>query len=109
MLQRPEPVTLDCEAPAFPAGGEYVGLDVRDRLPPLVRPNLLMDWESWWRLETMAVDALANSADTIDARMARLRRAVAHTVDWRPGDGELIDRVEDAFREPATTPGAGTR
>jgi hypothetical protein len=107
MLARQESVTIDAEPPAFPADAEYVGLDVRDHLPPLIRPNLLMDWESWWRLEALAVDALANDAGTIEARLTRLRRAVAHAGAWRPGIGELRERVEDAFRDPATPPLAG--
>jgi hypothetical protein len=27
--------------PAFPASGEYVGLDARQALPPLLKPDLL--------------------------------------------------------------------
>ena len=104
MLRRDAPVAIETDAPAFPAGGEYVGLDVRDRMPPLLTSNLLMDWEAWWRLEAMAVDLLANSDAAIDARVARLRRAVAHAISWRPDDGPLIDRVGAAFHAPPTTP-----
>ena len=45
-------------APAFLPDREYVGLDARASLPPLLRPDMLMDWESWWEIERLAVETL---------------------------------------------------
>ena len=43
---------------AFPPTGEYIGLDARTALPPLLRPGMLLDWESWWKIEAAIVDVL---------------------------------------------------
>ena len=83
--------------PAFPADGEYVGLDARDSLPPLLRPDVLMDWESWWEFERRAVEMLGNSTDPPDATLLRLRQIVEDIRTWSPGQGALLARVEEAF------------
>lgn len=72
------------------------GLDVRTGLPPQLRPDMLMDWASWWRLEERAVLLLAGRTDPEEG-MARLAVAVEQARTWRPADGLLIDRVNDAF------------
>ncbi len=83
------------DAPAFPAGGEYVGLDATASLPPALCPDVLMDWESWWEWERLSVD-LCNANETPRQILARLAAAVEHARTWRPGHGELIARVRDA-------------
>jgi hypothetical protein len=93
------------DAAAFPAGGEYVGLDVARALPPLLRPDMAMDWESWWDLERRAVDLLGNGRGTLDRDLARLRSAVDRIRQWSPGDRALADTIADAFgRDTATEP-----
>jgi Fe-S-cluster containining protein len=47
------------DPPAFPASWPYEGLDARDSLPPLLRPGVLMSWESHARFEEHAVATLA--------------------------------------------------
>jgi len=88
--------TLQVDAPAFPPNGEYIGLDARDALPPLVRPGMLMDWEAWWECERLAVDLLMFADHPHDA-LARLRAAVQDLGSWSPADGPLLDRVRSAF------------
>jgi hypothetical protein len=87
------------DAPVFPPSGEYVGLDVRASLPPLLRPGMLMDWESWWTFERLAVGAIARAATVVEAR-ARLHTAVEAARDWQPSDGTLLARVQRAFDTP---------
>lgn len=89
-------------APAFPATGEHVGLDARESLPPLLRPDLLLDWEAWWECERLAVELLG-SADPGQTNMAvaRLRMAVGDVVTWSPADGPLVDRVRASFANAA--------
>ena len=59
MLASESPVTVVTSAAAFPNDGEYVGLDATTSLPPMLRPGVLMDWESWWDVERLAVTHLS--------------------------------------------------
>ena len=93
--------------PGFPPAGEYVGLDARDALPPLLRRDLLMDWEAWWRLEERAVATLLYRGASADDALAMLRAVVARLGQWRPGGAPLLDAVEEAFEEGDRAP-AGT-
>jgi len=99
LLDDPRPVTIVTNPPAFPAGGEYVGLDATTSLPPLLRANLLMDWDSWWRFEALAVESIAGEtapAPPSDG-LARLHAVVEHVRTWRPGEGALNTVVAGAF------------
>jgi Fe-S-cluster containining protein len=90
------------DAPAFPAGGEYVGLDVRDALPPALRPDMLMDWESWWLWEAEAVALLDAARSPVDA-IARLAVAVEHARSWAPVTESLSDRIRASFETARRT------
>jgi hypothetical protein len=90
-------VSIVQDAPAFPAGGEYVGLDAREGLPPLLRPDCAMDWTSWWELERHAVAAFDRATDDPDRGLAGLAGAVASIRTWRVGDGDLSEHVRRAF------------
>lgn len=98
MLGDPSPVCIVESPPAFPSEAEYVGLDVRTALPPLLRPDVLMDWESWWAFEARAVDLLGNAADPA-AALRRLRSIVEQIRTWSPGEGRLRDRVDRTFNQ----------
>jgi len=99
MLEAAPPVAVIHGAPGFPEDGEYVGLDARDGLPPLLRPDMAMDWESWWAWERVSVDILAREGESVDASLALLRGSVETVRSWRPESGHLADRVT---RAPAT-------
>jgi hypothetical protein len=96
LLRRPLPAGIVTSPPAFPLDGEYVGLDARQALPPLLRSDMLMDWESWWLFERLSVAAIARAASTAGA-LQSLRRAVAVVEPWRPDDGPLGELVSRAF------------
>jgi hypothetical protein len=91
-------VSIVTNAPGFPDDGEYVGLDARDVLPPLLCDGILMDWEAWWELERQAVELLGNwTAAPADA-LVRLAGAVRHIQRWRPASGgPLIGAVRDSL------------
>jgi hypothetical protein len=97
LLRATGPVTIVTDAPAFPAGGEYVGLDVREALPPLLCPDVLMDWKAWRALEDHAVHLLCDVADTADEGLSRLHTAVERLRQWRPGSASLPVAIDDAF------------
>jgi hypothetical protein len=81
---------------AFPDRAEYVGLDARTSLPPLLRPGVLMDWEAWWAWEARSVALISSAASTREALDA-LAIAVEQTRTWIPGDGSLLTRVNAVF------------
>ena len=89
--------TIVVDAPAFPVRGEYIGLDARAAWPPLVRRDLLMDWDAWWEFERLAVELLLAEDDDAVASLTRLRAVVDDLQDWSPSKGPLIDRIHDAF------------
>jgi Fe-S-cluster containining protein len=93
------PVTIVDGAPAFPAGGEYVGLDAREALPPLLRPDMAMDWESFEELERTGVDLLANSSGPVEAALGTLRGVIEDIRTWKPDDGRLMDRIGSALAD----------
>ena len=93
------------DAPAFPATGEYVGLDARGGFPPLLRPGMLMDWESWWYWEQLTVDTLSTATESPAVALARLSQAVDLVRSWRPSDGALMEAMRiSAARSQETTP-----
>jgi hypothetical protein len=95
LLEDEQPVTIDPDPPAFPADAEYSGLDARHAMPPLLRPDMLMDWESWWEWERLAVETLSRHPP--DHARDLLSGAVERVRSWGPGDGLLIDRVREGF------------
>jgi hypothetical protein len=96
LLDTSEPAVITIAAPAFPADGEYVGLDVRGDLPPALRPDMLMDWEAWWMWEERCVAALARSADPAQT-LAALAAVVEDVRTWDPTQGPLIVRIQGGF------------
>jgi Fe-S-cluster containining protein len=90
-------VTIIDAADAFPSDGEYVGLDARHSLPPLLRPDMLMDWESWWEFERLAVDYIANSRAPIERVLEELHAIVEAVRTWAPGPEPLIGRIRSTF------------
>jgi Fe-S-cluster containining protein len=86
--------------PAFPPDAEYVGLDASTALPPLLRPDILMDWESWWEVERLGVETLLREGHSAADAVRRVRGAVARLLEWSPGRGELFDLARHAFDGP---------
>jgi len=79
--------------PGFPDDGEYEGLDARGTLPPLVRPDALMDLESFSLWERHAVGVLAVPHRSPEAALAELSAGVEAIRAWRHEDGLLVDHV----------------
>ncbi len=97
LLDTSEAVTITDDAPSFPATGEYVGLDARAAMPPLLRPDMLLDWESWWDFERRAVDLLAHSGSSAHDALLDLGGIVERIRTWRPSDGQLEMHVRRQF------------
>jgi Fe-S-cluster containining protein len=101
-----QPFQIVTNASSFPDAGEYVGLDARQSLPPLLRPGMLMDWESWWECERRAVQLLSAAPD-VGTALGQLRGVVNALKSWNPRNGALVDRVTGAFaaqQDPVPAP-----
>ena len=109
LLGSPRSVTIVRDAPAFPEGAEYSGLDATTALPPLLRPDVLMDWESWWLWESSIVDLIGNADGSPEEALARLDAAVDDVARWRPDDGPLDTRVRDAVSRARSRPAGDWR
>lgn len=83
------------------------GLDVREALPPALRPDMLMSWPAWERFEARAV-ACIWQADSAAEGMARLSWVVETVRRWRPADGELTGWIDEAFAAGDRAAGSGT-
>ena len=89
---RPAPIAVVSAPPSF-APMTLEGLDAREALPPLLRPRMLADRDSYrrwerWLVETFGSDTTPESAlaAVIDVSEA-LRR-------WEPREGPLFDAVD---------------
>jgi Fe-S-cluster containining protein len=78
---------------AFPADGEYEGLDARDTFPPLLRPGVLLDWDTVDALEQLGVAAFAAETVSADAALARFAAACEELRGWRASEGPMIERL----------------
>lgn len=86
-------VAIVNNAPAFPADAEYVGFTADQLLPPLLHPELAMDWESWWLFEELSVELLSEAPEPL----SRLRLAVEYARTWTVDRGQLPTHLRDAF------------
>jgi Fe-S-cluster containining protein len=91
LLFEPGPIALAHHAPE--ADDDSVeGLDARDALPPALRDDALIDWESltmWDRVVAGAFDAAA----TPEAALDWLWRGYDLLRRWRLDDGPLVDHL----------------
>ena len=101
LLASSETVEIVADGAAFPAGGEYVGLDATTSPPPLLRPGVLMDWDTWWDVERRAVALFARDDRAPDSALAALSEVVERARDWHPNDAPLGTHVARAFEEIA--------
>jgi hypothetical protein len=80
-----DPLSIVCDPPAFPAHVEYEGLEARGVLPPLMRPDVLFDWESLSAWEAMTVRAFAQPSSP-ESALLRLAACAERVRAWRrPG------------------------
>ena len=107
LLAAPGAIEIVADSAAFPAAGEYVGLDATSSPPPLLRPGVLMDWESWWDAERRAVALFARDDRAPGHALGRLGTAVEHARRWRPSDGTLRSHVARAFDHAAAVEPSG--
>ncbi len=88
IVRAPSNVALD---------GAAEGLDARDALPPLLRPGMLMDLESYDAWERCALEVLARDELSPEQAIATIHSATCRIADWRPGATSLCATVRHQF------------
>jgi hypothetical protein len=79
-------------------GRHLEGMDARGVMPPLLRDGMLMDWDAVARWETLAVRALSDHRDDVDAALAIIDHASnAVCAAWTPDRGPLGEALDKAF------------
>jgi Fe-S-cluster containining protein len=91
------PATIVEDPPAFPATRGYEGLDVREALPPLLRPGVLMSHASYERFERHAVETLTGEGVAPESALRQLSACVEQVRRWTPGRGRFDDWLEQAL------------
>ena len=90
--------------------GPLDGLDAREVWPPLLRPGVMMDLESYGMWERLGVGVLTREGVAPAASLDALVSATGRITSWSPGGAErLEDVVRDAFGllAPPSTDGLG--
>jgi hypothetical protein len=72
---------------------DHEGFDAREALPPLLRPGLLMDVESYGLWEAHAIEVLADDSRSPESALSRLAGEVESLRAWTPGAGTLARQV----------------
>jgi len=98
MLFEPGPPAAIVDAPAALTGIEPLdGLDAREVWPPLLRPGMLSDLESYDAWERLGVEILTREGVAPRESLAALDAATARIAQWSPGGAPLLHEVHDAF------------
>src|SRR4029079_14704402 len=78
--------------------GPLDGLDARDAWPPLLRPGVMMDLESYGAWERLGVEVLTREGIAPDVSLDSLASATPRIASWSPGGATpLLPSVRDAF------------
>jgi Fe-S-cluster containining protein len=96
---------VDAPASLIPPG-ELEGLDASEAWPPLLRPDVLMDHDSYALWERRTIGLLAQSELMPWHALEAIESATTALTGWSPGHGELRDAVGGAFdaADPGGTP-----
>ena len=84
--------------PALTGVGPLDGLDARSVWPPLLRPGVLMDLESYDAWERLGVELLMREGVAPDVSLDALASTTNRITAWSPGGpAPLLHAVRDAF------------
>ena len=96
LLATDDPVHIVATGPPLALAEPVEGLDAREALPPLLRPDVLMDLDSYGAWEAGAVSIFSSVENAFEAL-----RVIASATDelrtWTPGSAPLDTAVADAF------------
>ncbi|HET7697355.1 MAG TPA: hypothetical protein VFK57_16695 [Vicinamibacterales bacterium] len=102
LFESDDEVTI-VDAPAPLAGCEPLdGLNARDVWPPLLRPGVMMDLDSYDLWERFAIAILTHDGVPARGALDALDRATGRIAAWRPGgDTTLEETIQDAIASAA--------
>lgn len=101
------PVGIVEAPPGLTAVGTLDGLDARDVWPPLLRPGVMMDLESYGAWERLGIELLTREGIAPDVSLNALAATTSRIVSWSPGGTvPLLHAVHDAFGMLAPPPTA---
>jgi hypothetical protein len=103
------PLRIVHDPPAFPAERGYEGLDARDEWPPLLRPDVLFDFDSFSRWEQFLVEDISGSADPVDTTLARVAATAEELRAWSVERGALLDWTTGVLKRQGCAPGSAAR
>lgn len=96
LLVSDAPIQIVTAAPPLALSEPLEGMDVREALPPLLGPDLLMDRDGYAAWEEAAVRSFS-TADRADVALERIATATDVLRQWRPGSSSLREAVARAF------------
>lgn len=82
LLDAHDPLDIVHNPEAFPASRGYDGLDASGDWPPLLRPDVLFDLDSFAAWERCLVRTLADSPDTVASTLARIADTAERLREW---------------------------
>ena len=100
---------VDAPAPLAPPGDDRAldGLDARDVWPPVLRPGVMMDLDSFALWERHGVEVLTRDGIAPRVALDALARATTAIAAWAPDGGTPLEHaVRDAFGMLAPPPTA---
>ena len=92
------PIRLVEATPPLALSEPVEGLDAREALPPLLRPDVLMDLDAYDAWESAAV-AEFSTCRRADLALRRIANATDRLREWRPGTSALGTAVASAFAD----------
>jgi hypothetical protein len=102
LLTSDEPVRVVRAEPPLALSEPVEGLDARDALPPVLRPEMLMDLDAYEQWERAAI-AEFSTCRPVDVALRRVAGATDLLREWRPGAISLDTAVTRAFAQTGET------
>lgn len=100
------PLRIVSDPPAFPAARGYEGLDAREEWPPLLRPDVLFDFESFSQWERFLVEAVSGSPESVTTTLAMVAATAEELRAWSVERGSLVDWTAGVLSHPRPVPGS---
>jgi len=97
LLASDAPVTIVSAGAPLALADPVEGLDAREALPPLLRPDVLMDLDAYRNWESAAVEIFATRRP--DQALSLVSAAADELRLWKPGQRSFVDAVVQSFQE----------